>query len=41
MVSGLFIIAVLSALVGYFASILVWRWWTGRKWRRRTGSFDA
>ncbi len=39
MVSGLFIIAVLSALVGYFASILVWRWWTGRKWRRRAGNF--
>ncbi|HYI39872.1 MAG TPA: DUF2062 domain-containing protein [Allosphingosinicella sp.] len=35
MVSGLFIIAVLSAVVGYFASILIWRWWTGRKWRRR------
>ncbi|HYJ82226.1 MAG TPA: DUF2062 domain-containing protein [Allosphingosinicella sp.] len=36
-VSGLFIIAALSALVGYFASILIWRWWTARKWRRRTG----
>lgn len=36
MVSGLFIIAALSALVGYFASILIWRWWTARKWRRRT-----
>ena len=34
-VSGLFIIAAVSAVVGYFASILVWRWWTGRKWRRR------
>jgi hypothetical protein len=34
-VSGLFVIATLSALVGYFASILVWRWWTARKWRRR------
>ncbi|HEX8309630.1 MAG TPA: DUF2062 domain-containing protein [Allosphingosinicella sp.] len=34
-VSGLFVIAALSALVGYFASILVWRWWTARKWRRR------
>lgn len=34
-VSGLFIIAALSALIGYFASILVWRWWTARKWRRR------
>ncbi|HEX8238578.1 MAG TPA: DUF2062 domain-containing protein [Allosphingosinicella sp.] len=35
-VSGLFIIASLTAIVGYFASILVWRWWTARKWRRRT-----
>ena len=35
-VTGLFIIAALSALVGYFLSILVWRWWTARKWRRRS-----
>ena len=34
-VSGLSIISALSALIGYFASILVWRWWTGHKWRRR------
>ena len=34
-VSGLFIIAALTALVGYFASILIWRWWTAHKWRRR------
>ena len=34
-VSGLFIIAVLAAMVSFFASVLVWRWWTGRKWRRR------
>ncbi|HLL29635.1 MAG TPA: DUF2062 domain-containing protein [Allosphingosinicella sp.] len=34
-VSGLFIIAVLSALIGYLASILLWRVWTARKWRRR------
>ena len=40
-VSGLFIIAALSALVGYFASILVWRWWTARKWRRRTGKVET
>lgn len=37
MVSGLFIIALLSALLGYLVSILGWRWWTARKWRRRTG----
>ena len=36
LVSGLFIIASGAALVGYLASILIWRWWTGRKWRRRT-----
>jgi uncharacterized protein (DUF2062 family) len=35
-VSGLFIIAAASALIGYFLSILIWRWWTARKWRRRT-----
>ena len=40
-VSGLFIIAVLSALVSYFASILIWRWWTARKWRRRAGHGEA
>ncbi|HEX2764198.1 MAG TPA: DUF2062 domain-containing protein [Allosphingosinicella sp.] len=35
LVSGLFVIASLCALVGYLASILVWRWWTARKWRSR------
>ena len=34
-VAGLFIIASATALLSYFASVLVWRWWTGRKWRRR------
>ena len=33
--SGLFIIAAASGLVGYLVSILIWRWWQGRKWRRR------
>ena len=32
---GLTIIAAVSAAVGYLVSILIWRWWTGRKWRRR------
>jgi uncharacterized protein len=36
LVSGLFIIGLGTALVGYLLSILVWRWWTARKWRRRT-----
>jgi uncharacterized protein (DUF2062 family) len=35
-VSGLFIIASVSALIGYVGTTLFWRWWTGRKWRRRT-----
>jgi uncharacterized protein (DUF2062 family) len=35
LVSGLLIIALVSGAVGYFASMLVWRWWTGRKWKRR------
>ena len=35
-VSGLFIIATATAALSYFGSILFWRWWTGRKWRRRT-----
>jgi uncharacterized protein (DUF2062 family) len=32
---GLTVIAAVSAAIGYFVSILIWRWWTGRKWRRR------
>ena len=35
LISGLFIIALASALVGYLLAILGWRWWQGRKWRRR------
>lgn len=34
-VSGLFIIAIVAALVTYFVSTWIWRWWTARKWRRR------
>ena len=34
-VTGLFIIAVVSAALSYFISIVIWRWWTGHKWRRR------
>lgn len=36
MVTGLFLIAAVSSLVGYGVSIVVWRWWVHRKWRRRT-----
>jgi uncharacterized protein len=35
LVSGLFLIALASGAVGYFLASFVWRWWTGRKWRRR------
>jgi hypothetical protein len=35
LVSGLFIIATLSAAVSYVGSVFFWRWWTARKWRRR------
>jgi len=35
MVAGLFLIALGSALVGYLVSLVGWRWWTGRKWKRR------
>ena len=37
-ISGLFIIALASALVGYGVAIVVWRWWVQRKWRKRTRS---
>jgi len=36
MVTGLFLIALACAFVGYGVSIVVWRWWVHRKWRRRT-----
>ena len=34
-VSGLLIVATVAAAVGYLISTFVWRWWQGRKWRRR------
>ena len=34
-VTGLFIIATVTAVVSYFAAVLIWRLWTGFKWRRR------
>ena len=36
MITGLFLIALACAFVGYGVSIVVWRWWVSRKWRRRT-----
>lgn len=35
MVLGLLVIAVVSAVIGYVASIVLWRWWTGRRRRLR------
>lgn len=35
LVSGLAIIAGVSAFIGYFLSKWLWWWWTGRKWRSR------
>jgi uncharacterized protein len=34
-ISGLFIIAAASGIVGWAVSRYIWRWWQGRKWRRR------
>lgn len=34
-VSGLFLIGLGVALIGYIVSLVVWRWWVGRKWRQR------
>ena len=36
MITGLFVISVAVAFVGWALSIVVWRWWIGAKWRRRT-----
>lgn len=35
LISGLLVIACVSALIGFVVSLIGWRWWTGRKWRRR------
>jgi uncharacterized protein len=35
LVIGLTVIALASAVIGYFITVFVWRWWIGRKWRRR------
>ena len=41
LITGLFIVALASGTVGYFLSVFVWRWWTGRKWRRRAAIRSA
>ncbi|MEA3042172.1 MAG: uncharacterized protein QOJ53_1671 [Sphingomonadales bacterium] len=35
LILGLFVVGVVSGVIGYFISVVVWRWWVGRKWRRR------
>jgi uncharacterized protein len=40
MVSGLFLIGLGVALVGYIVSLVGWRWWVGRKWRQRYARAD-
>ncbi|MCL6740124.1 DUF2062 domain-containing protein [Sphingomonas sp. RB56-2] len=35
LVSGLFLIGLVLALIGYFVSLVGWRWWIARKWRQR------
>jgi len=35
LVSGLFLIGLGVALVGYIVSLVGWRWWVARKWRQR------
>jgi uncharacterized protein (DUF2062 family) len=40
LVSGLLVIAAAAATAGYFLSIFIWRWWTGRKWRRRPSRYS-
>ena len=35
LVSGLFLIGLGVALIGYIVSLVGWRWWVGRKWRHR------
>src|SRR5687767_2694472 len=38
---GLAVIAAVSAALGYFISVLIWRWWQARKWRRRAERAQA
>ena len=35
LVSGLFLIALGTGAAGYLLALVLWRWWTVRKWRRR------
>jgi len=35
LVSGLLVIASVSAFIGYVLTIGIWRWWQAKKWQRR------
>ena len=35
LITGLFVISTVTAAIGYLVSSVVWRWWIGRKRRRR------
>lgn len=36
LVTGLLVISLVAAAIGYIVSKVAWRWWQGRKWRRRS-----
>jgi hypothetical protein len=38
---GVLTIAFAAAAIGYFGSALVWRWWVGTRWRRRSRARNA
>lgn len=40
LVTGLFLIGLVLAFIGYFVSVIGWRWWVGRKWRQRYPRLD-
>jgi len=40
MVTGLAVIGFAVAFVGYFVSLVGWRWWVGRKWQQRRAEAD-
>ncbi|HEY0626354.1 MAG TPA: DUF2062 domain-containing protein [Allosphingosinicella sp.] len=41
LITGLLVIAAASAAIGYVIAMFGWRWWTGRKWRRRGKSIPS
>ena len=38
LLTGLFIISVACAVIGYVVAVVFWRWWIISKWRRRSKS---